>query len=266
MPDPLTINYGPWSPDLQNVATEVIPQPGPLTVPCADVLNVYYQDGAYRSLPSPAPFGSALPSQCLNAYTWYDNVEGQELIFEGVPAGIYALIDGLQTPIPIENALSVFATPVQLRIALTGTQGVPGNGITMSLGFSGGVRGAGIYNGTMVAGYSYLGAGARANVGYQQASFGSLSPTVDYNNDTILQIYLNSNLNLQTGVTTYRFNVQYLGYLPQNHFTAFKIVSLGVNLQTSAASFQQISNTTTWTWPVNVGLVQGRSYLINLAS
>lgn len=73
MADPLTLTYGPWAPDLANVAVQIPATNGPVPVPCADVLNVYYSNGAYRSLPAPATvsFGG-LPAQCAGAFTPID--------------------------------------------------------------------------------------------------------------------------------------------------------------------------------------------------
>jgi hypothetical protein len=58
MADPYTIHYGPWSPDLANVAVEFSRQFSSTDVPCADCLNVYYADGCYRSLPSAVTIAS----------------------------------------------------------------------------------------------------------------------------------------------------------------------------------------------------------------
>ena len=52
MPAPLALTFGPWAPDIADVAVMV--NGAPVTMPLADCLNVYFQDGKYRSLPTPA--------------------------------------------------------------------------------------------------------------------------------------------------------------------------------------------------------------------
>jgi hypothetical protein len=97
----LTIQYGEWSPDLANVSFQIPDQEGPVIVPVADCLNVYYQDGAYRTLPGPASIGPALGFQCLNATTWYDLVNQKEAIFAAGTNAISELVDGAWSAVPI---------------------------------------------------------------------------------------------------------------------------------------------------------------------
>ena len=52
MPAPLTLNFGPWLPDVANSGVAVDAQQGAATIPLADCLNVYYADGQYRSFPT----------------------------------------------------------------------------------------------------------------------------------------------------------------------------------------------------------------------
>ncbi len=97
----ITIQYGGWTPDLANVAFQMPDQQGPVTVPVADCLNVYFQDGVYLNVPAPISIGPALGYQCLNALTWYDQVSGQEIIFAAGANNISQLIDGSWTAVPI---------------------------------------------------------------------------------------------------------------------------------------------------------------------
>lgn len=58
-------------------------------VPLADVLNVYYAQGAYRSLSSyAAAVGGALASQCLGAFTALDS-SGNPQIYAGAGSDLY---------------------------------------------------------------------------------------------------------------------------------------------------------------------------------
>lgn len=104
----ITIQYGQWSPDTANVSFQMPDQEGPVTVPVADCLNVYFQDGAYRNLPAPASIGPALGFQCLNAVTWYDQVAQQEIIFAAGANSISELIDGAWSSVPISAGQQLF--------------------------------------------------------------------------------------------------------------------------------------------------------------
>ena len=50
----LTIQFGSWSPDLANVPYQYQDTPGPVVVPVADCLNVYYANGTYKSIATPS--------------------------------------------------------------------------------------------------------------------------------------------------------------------------------------------------------------------
>lgn len=68
----ITIQYGQWSPDTANMSFQMPDQQGPIQVPVADCLNVYYSNGVYLSLQNPAavsgsPTLAAAPLQ-LNTF------------------------------------------------------------------------------------------------------------------------------------------------------------------------------------------------------
>lgn len=89
MGQPYTIGFGVWSPDLNNVATPVGSPYGAQEVPCADVLNVYYVNGSYQSLPSLQPLNSySLPGAVLGAFTAIDPV-GAPNVFGGTNGKLY---------------------------------------------------------------------------------------------------------------------------------------------------------------------------------
>lgn len=70
----ITIQYGGWTPDLANVAFQMPDQEGPVIVPVADCLNVYFANGTYQSLPNPAAtLVPALISPALSALTYLDS-------------------------------------------------------------------------------------------------------------------------------------------------------------------------------------------------
>lgn len=121
MSQPFTINYGPWSPDLQDVGVQMSYQLTAQTVPVADCSNVFWQDAAYRCLPSPASIGPSLGVPITNAVNWYDNSTGKEEIFAATAAGLYALVDGSWSAIPIQFSAATNAVGQSLVL----TQGSP---------------------------------------------------------------------------------------------------------------------------------------------
>lgn len=94
---PITLQFGPWSPDLANDPIQIPDTQGPVPIACADVLNVFYANGSYKSIPSPAPAvvnGSTvqpLSDVALNAYSYFDYVQQQQTVFAGTPSGIQLL-------------------------------------------------------------------------------------------------------------------------------------------------------------------------------
>jgi hypothetical protein len=69
----ITIQYGPWTPDLSDIPFQMPDQQGPVTVPVVDCLNVYYDNGKYQSIPTPVATAiPALAAQCLSAITMID--------------------------------------------------------------------------------------------------------------------------------------------------------------------------------------------------
>lgn len=88
MSRPLVVAFGPWLPDGADVAFGVPFQYSPTTIPLADCSNVYYAQGAYRSLPSfAAVAGGALPSRVLGAVTALD-ASGNPYIYAGTGSDI----------------------------------------------------------------------------------------------------------------------------------------------------------------------------------
>lgn len=71
----ITIQYGPWLPDLASTPFQMPDQQGPVQVPCADCLNVYYANGVYQSLPTAAAVAGSpnLSAQVVGANTVIDS-------------------------------------------------------------------------------------------------------------------------------------------------------------------------------------------------
>jgi hypothetical protein len=118
VPRPYTLSFGSWSPDLQNVGVQLGAQYTDTPVPCSDVLNVYYADGAFRSIPSPASIGPSLGVPITNAVNWYDDSTGKEQIFAATANGLYVLVDGTWSALPVQTNSQYNATGQAITITL----------------------------------------------------------------------------------------------------------------------------------------------------
>jgi hypothetical protein len=86
---PYILQFGPWLPDGADVAFGVQGQYTATPVPLADCLNVYYAQGAYRSLPSfAATTGGALAAKALGVWTALDS-SGNPQIYAGSGSDLY---------------------------------------------------------------------------------------------------------------------------------------------------------------------------------
>lgn len=90
MAQPYTVQFGPWLPDGADLAYTMPFQYSASPIPCADVLNVYYGMGAYRSLNSFAATSAALASQALGAFTALDS-SGNPQIYVASGADLFHL-------------------------------------------------------------------------------------------------------------------------------------------------------------------------------
>lgn len=84
----ITIQYGGWTPDIASIGFQMPDQEGPVTVPVADCLNVYFANGVYQTLPtlSPVAGSPALSAQCLGAFTTEDA--------NGLPIPVAGVLNG----------------------------------------------------------------------------------------------------------------------------------------------------------------------------
>lgn len=83
----ITINYGPWVPDLSNNVFFIPDQDTPADVPVVDCLNLCYVNGTYRSvLPPVSTNVPTLAAQCYNAITFRDT--------NGVAIPVFGLTNG----------------------------------------------------------------------------------------------------------------------------------------------------------------------------
>lgn len=85
----ITIQYGGWTPDIANIGFQMPDQEGPVTVPVADCLNVYYANGVYQSLPtlSAVSGSAALSGQCQGVITYIDGTAAP-IPIAGIGSGV----------------------------------------------------------------------------------------------------------------------------------------------------------------------------------
>jgi|SRR6185437_11079081 len=90
MSKPFVATFGPWMPDGADIAFTMPFQYRDTTVPLADVLNVYFAQGAYRSLPSFAALSGVpgIGAQALGAWTALDS-SGSPQIYAGAASDLY---------------------------------------------------------------------------------------------------------------------------------------------------------------------------------
>jgi len=258
MPEPYTIRHGSWSPDLQNVGVQLPYSIAPVELPSADCNNVYFQDGAFRCLPGPAPFAGAIGGveAVLSALTYYDQVANQEVLFAATADGISALIDGVWVPLTLfglaGSTISVAAPSFSIVAAMGGVVG-PGQAASLKLALKLGAPTAKgqLYNGSMVAGQS---AGGN-EIGFVSGSFGSLTPTVDMNGHTIGELISSV---IARG-TEYQVKLSVQATVTQSYFSALVNHTLGITLASAAAFFSSSGGSSTWTW-------SAQTYVMNLSS
>lgn len=104
MSKPYTIRFGPWVPDLQDVAVEMPYQWSDTELPVADCKNVYWQDAAYRCLPGLLSLGPSLGTPILDCFTWYDNTQQKEVLFAATANGLFTMIDQVWSEISTQTS------------------------------------------------------------------------------------------------------------------------------------------------------------------
>jgi hypothetical protein len=136
MAQPWTLQFGPWAPDLQNVAVQMPFQYGATPVPSADCLNVYYVNGVYKSVPTAAPVAGspALPFfPAVSGFTFQNAAgfptpvigtsSGQVLIYQN---GAWLAAASSSSANSLWNFAqfgpNLYAQPVALSIAVGGVQ------------------------------------------------------------------------------------------------------------------------------------------------
>lgn len=237
-------------------------------VPLADVLNVYFQNGSYKSIASPANSTingntiAALSDQALAAFSYFDNVAQQETIFAGTQGGIQQLKpDGTWIMVPFISSLNVGLIGASMSFSVgnfANTNKLRGSTLTFTTGVMNPVL-SGI---AFVAG-SYFQTGTTWSGLNRQHHVG---PIPSFGTEIFANIEFGSLESLMDVTASGSFLIIGTATNPgQSAFTS--ILSNGVT-QTSAnsiysydASLQQA----TWQFPNPFGFAQGTTYQVLLA-
>ena len=197
----------------------------------------------------------------LNAFTYYDDVANQEVLFAGTSTGIAALIDGVWSLIPVETESVVQGVGVSAKFSLSST--ATGAALSATFGLNSGTAQGQLYASTLIAGAVNP---IINDVGYSDGNFegaqaGSLTPPTDFSSaqNTISALH-----EFGVGATWY-LQIAYLGTLPQNYVSTLQINGLTFN--SSDATLQQNGTYTWWNWQGQtplVGLAVGVSYPVVL--
>lgn len=126
MPQPYTMQFGPWVPDGSDASFQPA-QNTAFEVPVADCLNVYWVNGAYQSLPTLTALG-ALPAACLGAYTALDS-SGSPQIYAGTATDLYRWNGS--SWVSVSKSAGAYAGTTQWSFAVLGGCLLAQNGVTL---------------------------------------------------------------------------------------------------------------------------------------
>lgn len=266
----ITIQFGPWAPDQSDTPIQIPDQQGPITVPCADCLNVYYSNGSYKSIPSPKTAlidgntTQALSTQALNAISYFDDVAQQETVFVGTSTGVQQLNpDGSWSQVSLLTSQS--ATLVGLSLGfkvgnLGNTDAIRGTAIAFKLGAVGTqITGQGFVAGRLVQHFPFGSSSTMTGYSNLLPTFGALTSANPFPFGS-LQV-----LEDTVGLTGSAGSVFSVGSATDPTKTAFTtIIVNGVTMTSASASYtysasQQIA---TWSWNAIFGLSSGSTYTV----
>jgi hypothetical protein len=257
----ITLQFGPWNPDLANVPVQIPDTNGPVPIPCADCLNVYFANGAYKSIASPSIASidgipaAALSAQALNAFSYYDTVEQQSTIFAGTQTQVQQLAaNGTWLTIPVTTTQAAALVGQQLA-SVTGFLGNTNGLHFASSMFSTGVVSpvnsstvfvAGIDTGQPIIGVGVAPGPVFGNVLQQGLPFGSVYQIFDLSG----------------------FSFFYIKASPDPTQSAFTTVSINNRTYSSSAarfySYNAASGLAEWSFNSPWGLASGSTYAVTL--
>lgn len=260
---PISLTFGPWSPDLANNPVEIPDTQGPVPIPCADVLNVFFSNGSYKSIASPAPAvvagstAQVLPAPVLAAFSYYDNVAQAQTVFAGSASGLEQLnTDGSWSVVPFLT----FSSAALIGQAMGFTIG--------NLGNTDALRGIRVHYspGQMIrsiAGVSIV-AGQIVNVAnVQKTGFGNPGQGNAFGtcaHPLVLTGTLVALFDLQppSSAATSLFSIISATDPGANAFVNIK--ANGKTFTAASASYSYVTTTATWVFPTIFGFAPGTTY------
>lgn len=139
---PFTVTFGPWQPDLANVAYQTLQMQIPVTVPLADIQNLIYVNGKYQSINTLTAVAGTpgITNPALGAFTAIDalgdpvpivgDTHGNSYLWSGTAW----VASGLPGPYELSNTFSfaqvgseIFALPAWTTLALGAQAGATTN-------------------------------------------------------------------------------------------------------------------------------------------
>jgi hypothetical protein len=271
---PLTLQFGPWSPDLANVPVQAPDTQGPVVIPCADCLNVFYANGAYQSMASPAAATidgntvAALTNQAVGAFSYFDNVQQQETIFVGTSGGIQQLATtGFWNTVPFVTQLSVSVSGLSLTFVagpLPNTDRLIGVATSFTLGtVTIGIEGTVIIAALLTEqGYgSPHGGGVieSQTVGYRLGAQGGTLVSTNLPIGAVVQLsdFISGGYGQSATFS--------LSVTPDPGATAYtQITANGTTQLFASATYSWTTGVSTWVFPKAFGLAAGTTYAVTV--
>lgn len=265
---PVTIQYGPWSPDQADTPIQIPDTNGPLPVPCADCLNVIYTNGNYRSINSPSNAtinGNAIKVMTVSpvsAFSYFDQVAQQETVFAGTSTGVQQLNpDGSWSNVTLITTQITALIGAALRFVagnFLNSNSARGAGLLFTIGaITPSITGQAFVAGTVTLHSPF---GATKYVGYNQTAigpnFGSLAVTDSFTFGTF------EALEDVSGSSNF-----IVGALSDPGKGAFATMLVNGVTQTSAScgyAYSASQQTATWAFPAAFGLSPGTTYTVVL--
>jgi hypothetical protein len=276
---PLSIQFGAWSPDQSETPLQIADQQGPVTVPCADCLNVIYVNGNFRNIASPSVATiDGNPIQLLSttansAFSYYDNVAQQETVFVGTGVGIQQLnSDGTWALVNLVTS-QVIALVGQAALLKIGNFKNTSTLRAATLNFATGSLNTGITGTTFVAGADVLTGGDNGNLivsGYRLKTTTRTGLGTIVNSQTpfgtLVQIQDSNPAPLSGFSPVATFDVSSPTDPTRNAFTTITAAGTNLNAATAVYSYSPSTQIANWGWSDRLfGFVSGTTYVVTFA-
>lgn len=264
----LALQFGPWAPDVSDTPLQLPDGPGPTMVPLADCLNIFFANGSYQSVSSPAAATidgnavQALADTPVSAFSYFDTTESQETVFVGTPSGVWQL-----NPDGTWSAVAIVVDQVAQLVGAALT--------AVANNFKNNTTAPQLSANTATGRLTPAQTSSVIVAGTYQASTGPGTPSVVYYGysgiapNTFGTLPVNS---ISFGVIGQLFDVLAASSAEallvvkassnpgQSAFTSIR--SNGVILNSSAATYSYNNGLATWTWPNRFGFAVGTTYSV----